>query len=52
MYINTWREGAKKSQAFFTGAQWQDQRQWAQPETQEIPSKHQETLIHSEGDQA
>ncbi|KAK4829773.1 hypothetical protein QYF61_006572 [Mycteria americana] len=27
-------------------------RQWAQPETQEVPSEHQETLFYCEGDRA
>jgi len=27
------------------------QWQWAQTETQEVPSEHQETLFHCEGDQ-
>ncbi len=40
-----------QSQALFSGAQWQDQRQWAQTETQEVPSEHQETLFHSESEE-
>lgn len=32
-----------QSQPLFSGAQWWEQRQWTQPETQEIPSEHQET---------
>jgi len=32
------------------GDQWQDQRQWAQPEIQEVPSEHQEKVFDSEGD--
>ena len=32
--------------------QWQPQRQWAQTETQEVPSEDQETLFHCEGDRA
>lgn len=31
----------------FSGAEWQNQRQWAQSETQEVPSEHQETLMAS-----
>jgi len=36
-----WRE---QRQALVRGARWQDQRQWAQTDTQEVPSEHQETL--------
>lgn len=48
MHINTWRE----SQALFSSAQWQDQRQWTQTETQEVPSEHQETLLYCDGNWA
>ena len=40
------------SQAVSSGAQWQDQRQWAQTETQEVPSQYQKTLIRCEDDWA
>jgi len=40
------------SQALFSGAQCQDQRQWAQTETQEVPSERQEMLFSGEGGQA
>jgi len=30
-----------QSQALFSGAKWQDQRQWPQTETQEVASEHQ-----------
>lgn len=36
--------------AIFSGAQWLDKRQWAQTETLESPSEHQETLFYCEGD--
>jgi len=42
----------RMSQAPISGAQCQDQRQWAHSETQEAASDHQETLIDCEGDQA
>jgi len=35
---------------FFSGAQPQDKRQWAQTEAQEVPSEHEEELLPSEGD--
>jgi len=41
-----------RSQALLGGAQWQDQRQWAQTETQQVLLEHQETLFYCEGDQA
>ena len=34
-----------QSQAFPSGGQRQDQRQWAQTGPQEVPSEHQETLL-------
>ena len=37
-------------QAIFSGAQWQDEGQWAQTEAQEVPSEHEEELLPSEGD--
>ncbi|KAK4826185.1 hypothetical protein QYF61_006129 [Mycteria americana] len=40
------------SQALFSGAQCQTQGQWAQTETQEVPSKHQEILFYCKGDRA
>ncbi|KAK4813058.1 hypothetical protein QYF61_007560, partial [Mycteria americana] len=36
----------RQSQSLFSGAQGQDQRQWAQTETQEVPSEHQESLFY------
>ena len=46
MYINIWRIMQRRwSQALFSGAQWQDKRQWAHTETQQVPSEHQETLL-------
>ena len=39
-------------QSLFSGAQWQDKGQWAQTEAQEVPSEHDEELLHSEGDGA
>ena len=40
------------SQALFSGAKCQDNRQWAQTETQEAPSEHQETLFQCAGELA
>jgi len=37
---------------FFSGAQRQDKGQRAQTEAQEVPSEHEEELLHSEGDGA
>ena len=39
-------------QTLFSGAQWQDKGQWAQTEAEEVPSEHEEELLHSEGDGA
>ena len=39
-------------QALFSSAQWQDKGQWAQTEAQEVPSAHDEDLLHFEGDGA
>ena len=39
-------------QTLFSVAQWQDKGQWAQTEAQEVPSEHEEELLHSEGDGA
>jgi len=39
-------------QTLFSGAQRQDKGQWAQTETQEVPSEHEEELLPSEGDGA
>jgi len=39
-------------QTLFSGAQRQDKGQWAQTEAQEVPAKHKEELLHSEGDGA
>jgi len=36
----------------FSSAQRQDKGQWAQTEAQEVPSEHEEELVHSEGDGA
>lgn len=41
-----------QSQPLFSGAQGQNQRQWTQTETQDIPPEHQETLLYCEGDGA
>ena len=41
----------RQTQALFSAAQWQDQRQWVQTKAQEIPSEHEETLFHCEGNQ-
>jgi len=47
-----WRVQRRLSQDLSSGGQQHDQRQWAQPEAQELPSEHQETHFHCEGDQA
>ena len=39
-------------QTLFSGAQQQDKGQWAQTEPQEVPSEHEEELLHFEGDGA
>ena len=39
-------------QALFSSAQRQDKGQWAQTEAEEVPSEHEEELLHSEGDGA
>ena len=39
-----------QSQTHFSGEEWQDKRQWAQSETQEVPSEYEETLYYCEGD--
>ena len=39
-------------QTLFSGAQWQDKRQQAQTEAQEVPAEHEEELIYSEGEGA
>ena len=39
-------------QALFSSAQLLDKGQWAQTEAQEVPSKHEEELLLSEGDGA
>ena len=41
-----------RAQSLFSGAQRQDKGQWAQTEAQEVPSEHEEELLHSEGDGA
>ena len=40
------------AQTLFSGAQRQDKGQRAQTEAQEVPSEHEEELLHSEGDGA
>ena len=42
----------QQSQAPFSGAQWQDQKQWAQTETWEVLFEHQESLFYCHSDQA
>lgn len=42
---------SRRRQALSSGSQWQDQRQRSHTETREVPSEHQETLFHCEGDQ-
>ena len=39
-------------QTLFSGAQRQDKGQWAQIEAEEVPSEHEEELLHFEGDGA
>jgi len=39
-------------QALFSGSQRQDKGQWARTEAQEVPSEHEEELLHSEGNGA
>ena len=39
-------------QTLFSGAQQQGKGQWAQTEAEEVPSEHEEELLHSEGDKA
>jgi len=39
-------------QTLFSGAQRQDKGQRAQTEAEEVPSEHEEELLHSEGDRA
>ena len=39
-------------QTHFSGAQRQDKGQWAQTEAEDVPSEHEEELLHSEGDGA
>ena len=39
-----------RNRALSSGAQGQDQRQWAQTEAQEVPSEHQGTLSYCQGD--
>jgi len=39
-------------QTLSSGAQQQDKGQWAQTEAEEVPSEHEEELLHSEGDGA
>jgi len=41
-----------RGQTLFSGAQQQDQGQWAQSAAQEVPSEPEEELFHSEGDGA
>ena len=39
-------------QTLFSSAQRQDKGQWAQIEVLEVPSEHEEELLHSESDRA
>ena len=41
-----------RGQTQFSGAQQQDKGKWAQTEAQEVPAKHEEELLPSEGDGA
>ena len=41
-----------QDQTLFSGAQWQDKGQRAQTEAEEVPTEHEEELLHSEGDGA
>jgi len=41
-----------RGQTLFSGAQRQDKGQWAQTEAEEVPSEHEEELLHPEGDRA
>lgn len=43
---NIWRQGAKTRQALFSSAHCREKKPWAQNETQEVPSEHQEALCH------
>jgi len=53
MLINISRVCVKRrGQTLFSGAQRQDKGQWAQNEAQEVPSEHEEELLHCEGDAA
>jgi len=39
-------------QTLFSVTQRQNKGQWAQTEAQEVPTEHEEELLHSEGDRA
>jgi len=53
MYINTCREGAKRMEpGSFQWCPGTGPKQWAQNETQELPSEHQQTLSYCGGDRA
>ena len=41
-----------QGQTLFSGAQWQDNGQWAQTEVEDIPSEDEEELLPSESDGA
>lgn len=41
----------RQNLALISSAQGQDEGQWAQSKTQEVPSEHQKTLLCSESDQ-
>lgn len=44
-------EYVKGNQTLLSTAQWQDKKQWAQPQTQEILSEHKKTVFDCEGSQ-
>lgn len=54
MYTMYMKGRCKKgqSQALFSGAQGQNQRQWTQTETWDVPPEHLETLLCYEGEGA
>lgn len=48
MHINTWKEGAKTTQALFNNVQWEDKGQWTKTKTQQGLSEHKKTLLFCE----
>jgi len=52
LYISQRRVSGGWGQTLFSGVQRQDKGQWAQTEAEEVPSKHEEELLPSEGDRA